>query len=69
MSTLIIYSALFRTAQLTSDDGQLGIDGDFTLTVLSHALVDVLITWRSQRLDPEYSAGSLVKLNGLWGNE
>lgn len=56
---------MFHHSGLTSDDGQLGIDSDLALTVLSNTFIDVLITWCSERLDSEYSAGSLVKLNGL----
>lgn len=58
---------LFHNAGLTSDDGQLGIDSNLALGVLSNALIDVLIPWCSERLDSEYGAGTLVKLNGLWG--
>lgn len=56
---------MFHSAGLTSDDGQLGIDSDFTLCVLGNTFIDVLITWRSKGLDSEYGAGTLVKLNGL----
>ncbi len=58
-------SAQFHNAGLTSDDGQLGIDSDLALAVLGHTFIDVLITWRSERLDSEYGAGTLVKLNSL----
>lgn len=49
----------------TSDDGQLGIDGDLALAVLGHALVDVLVAWRPERLDSEHGAGALIELDGL----
>lgn len=58
---------LFHNAALTSDDGQLGIDGDLALAVLRHALVDVLVARRTQGLDSEHGAGALVELDGLWG--
>lgn len=52
-------------APLTSDDGQLGVDGDLALTVLGHTFIDVLVAWRPERLDSEHGAGALIKLNGL----
>lgn len=52
-------------AGLTSDDGQLGIDGDLALHVLGHAFVDVLVARRAERLDSEHGAGSLIELDGL----
>lgn len=70
MFTFMIYfvvCTLLHNARFTSDDGQLGTDGNLALAVLSHALVDVLITRSSERLDSQNSAGTLVKLDGLWG--
>lgn len=58
-------SAQFHNAGLTSDDGQPGIDCDLALGVLGNAFIDVLVTWRSERLDSENGAGTLVKLDGL----
>lgn len=51
--------------RFTSDDGQLGADGDLALAVLCYTFIDIFVTWGSQRLDSENSTGSLVKLNGL----
>lgn len=66
MSTLKIYSVVSGgQAGPTSDDGQLGIDGDLPLAVLSHTLVDVLIAWRPERLDSEHGTGALIELDGL----
>lgn len=61
--------ARFHKAGLTSDDGQLSVDSDFALRVLGNAFVDVLVARRSQGLDSEHGASSLVKLNGLPGGE
>lgn len=61
--------ARFHKAGLTSDDGQLSVDSDFALRVLGNTFVDVLVARRSQGLDSEHGASSLVKLNGLQGGE
>ena len=64
MTDLAAGISLDNTA-LTSDDGQLGVDGDLALAVLSYTFVDVLVTRRPQRLDSQHCAGSLIKLYGL----
>lgn len=63
------YSCASDRAELTSDDGQLGVDCNFALLVLGDAFVDVLVARRSEGLDSEYGAGPLVKLDGLQGED
>lgn len=51
--------------RLTSDNGQLCSDRHLSFTVACHTLVDVLISGCSERLDPQHSTCTLIKLYGL----
>lgn len=52
----------------TSEDGQLGMDGDFPMRVLSNTLINVLIPGSPERLDPQNSTCTFIKFNCL-GNK
>lgn len=50
---------------LTSEHGELGVDSDLPMRVLSNALVNVLVAGRAEGLDPQDSTCTLIKLDGL----
>lgn len=49
----------------TSDNGQLCSDGDVSLAVACHTLVDVLVSGSSEGLDPQHGPSTFIKLYGL----
>lgn len=49
----------------TSEDSELGMDCDLPNRVLGHALIHVLISGCPQRLDPQHSPRTPIKLDRL----
>lgn len=50
---------------LTSEDGELGMDSDLPVRVLSNTLVNVLIPGSAEGLDPQNSTCTFIKFNCL----
>lgn len=49
----------------TSEDGELGVDSDLPMRVLSNTFVNVLIPGSPEGLDPQNSTCTFIKFNGL----
>lgn len=50
---------------LTSEDGELGMDGNLPMRVLSNTLVNVLIPGSPEWLDPQNSTCAFIKFDCL----
>lgn len=53
----------------TSEDGELGMDGDLPMRVLSNTLVNVFIPGSPEGLNPQNSTCAFIKFNRLEDKE